>query len=55
MTQKTHINNHLKTLRMPTLRENLDRLLMTAEAEKISYQTFLYRLLTTEVEAKAEK
>lgn len=55
MTQKTHIHDHLKTLRMPTLRENLDRLLMAAEEEKISYQTFLYRLLTTEVEAKTEK
>src|SRR6056297_1379754 len=55
MTQKTHNHNHLKTLRMPTLRENLDRLLMTAEAEKISYQTFLYQLLTIEVEAKSEK
>ena len=55
MTKKEKIINNFGILKLSTIKEMLDEILMKAEKEKKSYQDLLYDLTNIEVKAKQKR
>jgi DNA replication protein DnaC len=55
MTKKEKIVNYFSILKLTTVKETLNEILMQAEKDKKSYQDLLYEIAKTEVEAKRER
>ena len=55
MNRKNKIKAYLKILKLSTIKEMLDEILIKAEQEKLSYQELLFALLKKEVDVRQEK